>query len=90
MEKNEYDNNTRYCRFLGHYVPFSYCRQCNNTLFCKRIAECWSGKIDVASFLLNHFTAEEREEAMKPSLPKAVSLYEMIQKARGNNSSGSF
>jgi len=91
MKINEFDNMTRYCRFLGHHVPFSYCRQCNNTLFCKSIVDCWTGKIKITSFLQYHFTEEERAQALRPSLPKTVTLFEQIQKAKRNisNESGS-
>jgi hypothetical protein len=83
---SRYDELTVYCRALGHHVPFSYCREPGNRLFCSRIAACWGEKIDVPSFLETHFSADEIRQALSPPRPKMSSLVDLIRQARERTS----
>ena len=67
---------------LGHHVPFSYCREPGNRLFCPRIQSCWGDKIDIQVFLEQHFSPEEIHNALTPPKPKMTSLLDLIQQAR--------
>ena len=77
-----YDSLMMYCRMLGHEVPFSYCRIPGQDLFCRKIADCWMGRIDIRTYLAETFTEEEIARASAPPAPKIVSLTELIRKAQ--------
>jgi len=78
------NDDTIYCRLLGHEVPFSYCRRPGSDVFCKNITGCWEGRIDIHSFLAANYTSEQIAQAFKPKAPKIVSLLDLIQKAKEN------
>lgn len=81
-----YDTQTLYCRMLGHHVPFSYCREPGNRLFCSRILRCWGEKIDITAFLKTHFSSEEIRQGLSPPKPKMSSLVELIEQAKKRTS----
>ena len=70
------------CRLLGHDVPFSYCRQVAEGLPCRLVLDCWHEAFEVAEFIEEHYTAEQRHEFLAPPKPKVASLVELIEKAR--------
>jgi hypothetical protein len=81
-DKNDYDNKTRYCRLLGHSVPFRYCRQASSPLFCRHIIGCWSDFFEVSAYLHEHFSEEQIRKALQPPPPKMVALLDLIEKAQ--------
>jgi hypothetical protein len=86
----KYDSLEIRCRLLGHQVPFQYCRISNENLPCRRIMDCWWQRIDIETYLRQHFTPEELNHSVfaEPK-PKIVSLIELIERAKGNDSSES-
>lgn len=48
------------CPQLGGPVTFGYCRRCNQTLPCGKMAMCWAGRIDVDAFLGAFYSPEEQ------------------------------
>jgi hypothetical protein len=81
--KEEHDDKTAYCRALGHYVPFKYCRTVSGGIPCRRIKDCWFEKIDIEHYIMENFTESERERIFTPPPEKIASLVDLIQKARG-------
>jgi hypothetical protein len=79
--KDQYDKDVGYCRMLGHYVPFRYCRLLNNGLPCRRIADCWHERMDVAEFITLNYTESERQAIFSPSPEKISTLVELIRRA---------
>jgi len=72
------DGKSRYCRRLGHPVPFRYCRLTDGERPCPSILGCWGVDEEVRPF------AEEilQQAEIPPRQDKAVQLYELIKKAR--------
>ena len=79
----QYDGRSTYCRMLGHQITFGYCRKPGRELFCSRIRDCWTGKIEIDEYIQKFFSPEEIAQALKPAVPKVASLLELIKKAQG-------
>lgn len=77
-----YDKLEVYCRRLGHYVNFGYCRTCNNGLPCHKIMDCTFEKIPIQEFLAEKYTEEEIEAALAPPANKITSLIDLINRAK--------
>lgn len=77
-----FDTAQIFCRKLGHYVPFKYCRSVNDSLPCGRIIDCTFEKFPVEEFLRKNFSAEEIEKAFNPPADKISSLVELIERAK--------
>ena len=81
----EFDELSTRCPMLGHQVPFSYCRQCGGALPCRKIADCWSGRIDILGFLNSSFSEEELLQITAPPKPKLLQIVELARAARDWN-----
>ncbi len=77
-----YDKEEGYCRTLGHYVPFRYCRTVKDGAPCHRILDCWFERIPVKAYLQEHHTDEEIAGILEPPRPKMASLIDLIEKAK--------
>jgi hypothetical protein len=80
----QFDDTTSYCRSLGHYVPFRYCRTVGDGLPCAKIKDCWFEKIDIEGFISDNYTESERERIFAPPSEKISTILDLIQKARKN------
>jgi len=78
------DIRTR-CPMLGHLVPFSYCRRCGDNLPCRKIIDCWSGRIDIQGFLNSTYSPEEISRIITPPKPKLLQIVELARAARDRN-----
>ena len=67
---------------LGHDLTFAYCRQTGTGLFCRKIFDCWYGKIEVVRFVKEFFSDDEIAAVLRPPAPKIHSLIGLIDKAR--------
>ena len=84
MMKNKYDDEELYCKKLGHYLTFKYCRGENLALPCSKIRDCWFQRIDIDNYLNQNFSASEISHLFEPAKPKINSLIELIDQARQN------
>ncbi len=82
ISKEEFDNEELYCRRLGHYLKFRYCRKEHDGMPCFKIRDCWFTKIPVDEYLAQNFEIQELDYIFKPPQPKIASLVEIIQKAQ--------
>ena len=80
LEEN--DSRETYCRLLGHYLRFKYCRSVKNGLPCAKILDCWFETFLVKKFIEKHFSKNELETIFIPPKPKISSLLEAIEKAK--------
>jgi hypothetical protein len=80
--KEMHDDKNIYCKSLGHEVTFSYCRQLSSDSLCSKIADCWYAYIDIAAYLNENFSKEEREKLAALPKPKILSLFELIEEAK--------
>ncbi|HNR50003.1 MAG: hypothetical protein BWZ01_01190 [Deltaproteobacteria bacterium ADurb.BinA179] len=85
MSQSADDEKTTRCPMLGHLVPFSYCRQCGDSLPCRKIMDCWSGRIDVQGFLDSTYTKEEISRIVSPPKAKLLQIVELARAARSRN-----
>jgi len=79
------DDNRSYCRMLGHYVPFRYCRTVNETLPCRKIKDCWFERMDIENFIGENYTDVEIERIFTVPSQKITTLVDLINKARNNS-----
>ena len=82
---DQFDSNKIYCRKLGHFIEFSYCRACNNQLPCNLIADCWFEQIPVEQYLKENFTKKELEHVFHPPKSKMYCILDLIEKAKKIN-----
>ena len=73
---------TRPVSHAGHLVPFTYCKAPGSDLPCRRILDCWHERIDIAAFLDEILSPEERQSITTPPKPKVMQLLELVQKAK--------
>lgn len=74
------------CAMLGHQVPFEYCKECNDSLPCRKILDCWSHEIDVRKYLEENYTPEEIMQILSPPKPKLLQIIEIAKKASAKDS----
>jgi hypothetical protein len=87
MKKNillDYDALEAYCRLLGHYVNFAYCRSLQNGLACGRVLDCWFDKIPIKDYIEENYSEDEIKLIFAPSKPKIASLLDLIEKVKKN------
>ena len=78
--REQYDAKEGYCRALGHYVRFAYCRAGTGTLPCARIADCWHERIPIEGFLRSRYSPEELHRIFAPSPGKMESILSIVQR----------
>jgi hypothetical protein len=79
---DKYDKEKIYCRRLGHWITFNYCRRENNELPCRKILDCWFGKLSIEEFLKENYEEEQISYLFSSSKPKISSLIEIIEQAK--------
>ncbi|HOO70834.1 MAG TPA: hypothetical protein PK926_03655 [Spirochaetota bacterium] len=84
MEKDCFDSVELYCRKLGHYVTFRYCRTLAQGMPCSGIYDCAFEKIPVREYMAEHYSDEEIAAILAPPQPKMASIIELIQQAKKN------
>jgi len=79
----EYDALIIRCPQLGGEVPFGYCRVVNENLPCRRIVLCWEYRFEIATFLNEHYSFEEIQQALAPPAKSRIeTILELIERAK--------
>ena len=52
-----------YCPQMGTMMTFNYCRRVQSDLPCRNFINCWETRLEVGSFLNEHFPREVLQEA---------------------------
>jgi hypothetical protein len=78
----QYDDTTIRCPRVGGEVNFLFCRTENNMLPCRWMTGCWQERMEIQTFLEDHYTNEELEQIFTPPKPKIESLVNLIEKAK--------
>jgi hypothetical protein len=78
----QYDNERIYCRRLGHWLTFNYCREENKGLPCSKILDCWFGRIEIKEFLKENYKEEEISYIFEPPKSKLSSIIEIVEEAK--------
>lgn len=82
MTKDMYDAERIYCRKLGHYLTFAYCRQESGETPCSRVHDCWFQRIPIEEYT-NEFMSEAARSAISTQpKEKVASLLDLIRKAQ--------
>jgi hypothetical protein len=55
---------------MGMLIELSYCAEVNAGLPCRNIIGCWEGRMDISSFLQEHFSRDQLQQIFC-SLPKS-------------------
>lgn len=79
---DKYDNERIYCRRLGHWLTFNYCRQETDGFPCSKIMDCWFEKIQIKKFLKENYEEEKISYIFGYPKPKISSLVEIIEQAK--------
>jgi hypothetical protein len=80
-----HDNIRRYCRMLGHEVPFAYCRKMNNDLPCRNTLDCWKTVFAVEDFVRSFYTEEEITRFLEPPKPKLTQILDILTQVQKSN-----
>lgn len=78
----KYDQEEGYCRMLGHFLVFEYCRKMNKGLPCNRVLDCWFQTFSIQDFINENYSAKDQEKIFEPPKPKIQSLTEILEQAQ--------
>jgi hypothetical protein len=78
----QYDDNMVRCPRIGGDVNFLFCRTENNMLPCRWIAGCWKERMEIQTFLEDHYTDDELEQIFTPPKSKIESLVNLVEKTK--------
>ena len=77
-----YDEQNNYCRMLGHYIPFKYCRTQQNGMPCAKILDCHFERIPIQEFINKHYSEAEQTTIFKQQPPKMTSILQLVAQAK--------
>ncbi|AGF79160.1 hypothetical protein UWK_02624 [Desulfocapsa sulfexigens DSM 10523] len=80
--KNEHDTREGYCKMLGHFLTFEYCRTANKGIPCSKVLDCWFEHFPIQEFISENYSATEQEKIFEPPKPKILSLAEILEQAQ--------
>lgn len=80
--KTQYDEQESYCKMLGHFLTFDYCRTANKGLPCSKVLDCWFQHFQIQDFINENYTADEQQNIFEPPKPKILSLTEILEQAQ--------
>jgi len=78
----QYDDVEGYCKMLGHFLTFKYCRSVNKDLPCSKTLDCWFQNFPVQEFISTNYTADEQKKIIEPPKAKIQSLTEILEQAQ--------
>jgi len=78
----EYDKKEGYCKILGHFLTFGYCRTTNKGLPCSKVLDCWFQHFPVEKFITENYSTEEHKKIFEPPKSKVLSLTEILERAQ--------
>jgi hypothetical protein len=82
---NEYDHYQTYCRSLGDFIHFSYCRAAGCAEPCGRILDCWAGRLPVVEFLEKHYTPEVLVRVFSPQPGRLQRIMDIAERVAKNS-----
>lgn len=77
-----FDEDRIYCRKLGHYLTFKYCRTTSGASVCEKILDCWADRPETMAFLRRQLTDEDLSLLAALPKPKMAAIVELIEKAK--------
>ena len=73
-----FDTRRRYCRRLGHEVPFGYCRTTVGATPCASLRGCWGSAAGMEAAV----ESAAADAVSDPAPDKRLQLAELIRRAR--------
>ena len=70
-----------WCPMLGQPMRFRYCRTMQGGLPCQRVLACFEPHFDVAGFIADNYTGEQREKFLTPAKSKMETVAEALAQA---------
>lgn len=80
--KEEFDEQEGYCKMLGHFLSFKYCRTSNKNLPCSKVMDCWFQQFPIEKYINENFSPEEQVKIFEPPKAKILSLTEILEQAQ--------
>ncbi len=77
-----YDKQNNYCRMLGHYLPFKYCRTQQKGLPCAKILDCHFERIPVQEFIDTHYGKTEQTIIFQQQPAKLTTILDLVAQAK--------
>lgn len=79
---DQYDKKEGYCKILGHFLTFDYCRSANKGLPCGKVLDCWFQQFPIQEFISSNYSKEEQQKIFEPPKSKVLSLSEILKQAQ--------
>ena len=79
---NQYDKEEGYCKILGHFLSFDYCRTSNKGIPCSKVLDCWFQQFPVRDFISENYSEEEQKKIFEPPKSKILTLTEILEQAQ--------
>ena len=67
-----------WCPLLGQPMSFGYCRSMQNGLPCHRVLTCFEPHFNVAEFLEQNYSLEQREQFLAPAKGRMETVAEAL------------
>ncbi len=80
--REQYDKEEGYCKILGHFLTFDYCKTSNNGLPCSKVLDCWFQQFPIQEFIDSSYSKEEQKKIFEPPKSKILSLSEILEQAQ--------
>ncbi len=81
MMIEQYDELEAYCRSLGHYLSFRYCRRVNEGLPCPAIRDCWFERLSIDEFLERHYGPAQLALLQAPAPGKLSTILGLLPRS---------
>jgi len=78
----EFDKQEGYCKMLGHFLTFDYCRSSNKGLPCSKVLDCWFQQFPIEKFIQDNFSSDEQKKIFEPPKTKILTLTEILEQAQ--------
>jgi hypothetical protein len=78
----EFDKQEGYCKMLGHFLTFDYCRSSNKSFPCSKVLDCWFQQFPIEKYIQDNFTSEEQKKIFEPTKAKILTLTEILEQAQ--------
>ncbi|MEA3469850.1 MAG: hypothetical protein U9R57_16735 [Thermodesulfobacteriota bacterium] len=80
--KDKYDKKEGYCKMLGHFLTFNYCRSANKGLPCSKVLDCWFQHFPIQEYINENYSADEQTKIFEPPKTKILTLAEILEQAQ--------
>jgi hypothetical protein len=74
-----------WCPILGQPINFGYCRKANEGLPCSRVLVCYESHFDVAGFLEQNYSDEQRQVFLAPPPGKIQRIKDALERSKGED-----